>query len=418
MLTALNQGAIAWAVAALLLALAGMAVAWRVGRKAHAGRAAVRDAAPAERDLLTGLPTRVQFETALQGGLAAAEKSGADSCVLYIGVDGFRLVHDNHGSALADKVLAEIAGRLRTQCGGSTPMCRVAGDEFAIWLNAPRDAGEKLAHQLTEDFARTFSVEGREISIGLSVGLAIAPEHGTSMRLVGKAAAAMRSVKRSGGSGHAVFDPRIEAEQGEEATIAHELQQAIAEDASWSSSTSPGSTPTTCRSPPSRRCCAGAIPTLGPGQPGALHPDRRTHGLIDSIGSWVLESALKQAAAWRGSGLRLRVAVNVSGFQFRQDDFAAKLERGLKAHGLPPDGDDLRDQPSWWRSRTPRRRGSAFVKLRASWACTCRSTTSAPARPASPPLQRLHAHELKIDRAAIAAIGAQHGRAGWPSNAP
>jgi EAL domain-containing protein (putative c-di-GMP-specific phosphodiesterase class I) len=72
--------------------------------------------------------------------------------------------------------------------------------------------------------------------------------------------------------------------------------------------------------------------------PGVFIPLAEHHGLIASIGDWVLDEALKQAAAWRKFGLNLRVAVNVSGYQMRQDDFAARLERGLRSHDVAADG--------------------------------------------------------------------------------
>jgi EAL domain-containing protein (putative c-di-GMP-specific phosphodiesterase class I) len=77
-------------------------------------------------------------------------------------------------------------------------------------------------------------------------------------------------------------------------------------------------------------------PTLGVVSPTRFIPIAERHGMIESIGNWVLETALKQAAAWREAGLRMRVAINVSGYQMRQDDFAVSLERGLKKHKLQP----------------------------------------------------------------------------------
>src|SRR5690606_33048304 len=127
--------------------------------------------------------------------------------VLYVGVDGMRLVNERFGQPLGDRTLATVAARLRELCGPATPLGRIGGDEFALWLNAPRDAGEKLANRLADAFAAPLKIDGRELAITLSVGLAVAPDHGGNLRLLNKAAAAMQSVKRSGGGSYAVFDP-------------------------------------------------------------------------------------------------------------------------------------------------------------------------------------------------------------------
>lgn len=95
--------------------------------------------------MLTGLPRRARFEAMLNDGLTASEKAGSDSCVLVAGADGMRLVNDRHGSDFGDRLLVAVAARLRELCGPSTPLSRLEGDTFAVRLNAPREAGEKLA---------------------------------------------------------------------------------------------------------------------------------------------------------------------------------------------------------------------------------------------------------------------------------
>jgi EAL domain-containing protein (putative c-di-GMP-specific phosphodiesterase class I) len=239
----------------------------------------------------------------------------------------------------------------------------------------------------------------RDVWLGLSVGLALSPEHGTSLRVVGKAAAAMYSVQRSGGGGHALFDPRIEAEQSEEATIARELQQAILKkqlELFYQPKIDAGTLQVTAV----EALLRWRHPTLGLVSPARFIPIAERQGLIEPIGAWVLDHAIKQAATWRAAGLRLRVAVNVSGFQFRQDDFAAKLGRGLKAHGLPPDGltCEITETVAAENTEATRR---AFMNLeKLGVHVSIDAFTASP--PALAALRQLHLHELKIDRAALA----------------
>jgi diguanylate cyclase len=331
----LTQGAVLGAAAVAGLGLVtGSTWAWRRWRASREGQGIAPRSPAAELDPVTGLMTRDRFELALQDRLLLAEKQGRDSCVLHVGLDGFRLIVDDKGTAFAHRLLTVAAARLRALADASTPCARLAGDEFALWLDAPREAGEKLALRITQAFAAPVNVDGHELELGASVGLAVAPEHGTGPRLIGKAAAATRAVQRSGGAGHAVFDPRIEAAHNDELSIARELQEAIAKrqlelffqpkiDA--------------------RQLDVSAVeallrwrhPAMGLVSPARFIPIAERQGLIEALGQWVLEGALKQAATWRSAGLTLHVAVNIAGAQFRRDDFAAKLERSLKTHGVP-----------------------------------------------------------------------------------
>ena len=96
----------------------------------------------AELDPATGLMTRHPFELALQDRSLQAGEKGLHGCLLHVGTDGLRLVMDDAGPTFANKVLTVVAARLRSLGGPSTLLARVAGDEFAIWLDAPRAAGE------------------------------------------------------------------------------------------------------------------------------------------------------------------------------------------------------------------------------------------------------------------------------------
>lgn len=290
--------------------------------------------APSGIDPITGLMTRARFELALQDMLLQSEKRGEDCCVLHVLLDDVRLVVDDGGAELGEKVLGTVAARLRALVGTSTPVACLAGDEFALALIAPREAAEKLALRIVKAIPAPLNVDAREIELSASVGLAAAPEHGTGVRLLLRAAAASRAVQRSGGGAHAVFDPRIEAEHNSELTIARDLAEAVAK----------GQLELFFQPKiDARQLEVGAVeallrwrhPAMGLVSPARFIPIAERHGLMDALGQWVVDGALKQAALWRGAGLRFQVAVNVSGVQFRRDDFTVRLARSLKAFGLP-----------------------------------------------------------------------------------
>lgn len=328
------------------LGMGGAAVAATVGtafvaarlsqrrQRAHEAQVTAAQAATADVDPATGLMSRSRFENAMQDVLLDAERQGADCCVLHVALDDFRLVLDDGRQALADKLLATLAARLRAIVGTSIPMARIAGDEFALCLIAAREAGERLALRVTQAMAAPLNVDGRELEPLVSVGLAVAPEHGSGPRLLTKAIAATRSAQRAGGGAHAVFDPRIEAEHNSELALARDLNEAVGK-----GQLELFFQPKIDAHQLDVVCVEGLLrwrhPAMGLVAPSRFIPVAERQGLIDPLGQWVMETALKQAAAWQRAGAAFRVAVNIAGAQFRRDDFATKLARTLKDHGLP-----------------------------------------------------------------------------------
>ncbi|HET9821687.1 MAG TPA: bifunctional diguanylate cyclase/phosphodiesterase [Burkholderiaceae bacterium] len=332
-LESLRQPAALATVAALMLA-AGLAGAWVARRLPKGSRAADAPAAPVSLDPVTGLPSRESFEEQVDRMFARAEGEGRGVCLLYAGLDGFRPVNERAGQAVGDKVLRAAAQRLASLCGASTPLCRVLGDEFAICVDAPLASAEQFARRIVESFAVPLRVDAQEFALGLSVGIAVSPDHGDSPRLVRRAAAAMRAVKRSGGAAHAIFDPRIEAEQRDELHIARELQHAVARgevELLYQPCVEAGSLEVTTVEALMR----WKHPALGMVSPAKFIPIAERHGLIEALGQWVLETALAQTAEWLSQGLCVRMALNVSGHQLRQESFAARLQAGLQAHRVP-----------------------------------------------------------------------------------
>jgi diguanylate cyclase (GGDEF)-like protein len=392
-------GPIAWgSILGVAVSVAG--VVWAVRGRLRPARAATPQAAadPAT-DPLTGLMARAAFEAALAQALDTERGEGRTGALLYVGLDGFRLVNEGHGHAQGDKVLRATAHQLRNVCGARVPMCRTAGDEFAIWLHADTATCESLALRVSEALAGGIEVEGQRFAAGASVGVALFPKHGSSAQLMLRAATAMRAVKRAGGGSHALFDPRIETEQREELKIAQDLRQAIARrelELVYQPKIDASSLQVTAV----EALLRWKHPHLGMVSPARFIPIAEKHGLIESIGNWVLEAALDQAAAWRKSGLRMRVAINVSGFQMRQDDFARRLETGLRAHGLQPNRFTCEITESVAMEDTQVTR-SAFDRL-GKLGVHVSIDDFGTGHSSLATLRRLPAQELKIDRAFVA----------------
>jgi diguanylate cyclase (GGDEF)-like protein len=385
---------------ALLATVAAVIWALRLRRpQARAGATAPAAADSNATDAVTGLMSRMAFEAALSQVLDTERGAGRTGALLYVGLDGFRLVNEGHGHALGDQVLVAAARKLREVCGARVPMCRMAGDEFAIWLHADTDTCEVLARRTAEALAGGVELQARRFTVGASVGVALFPKHGTAAQLTLRAAAAMRAVKRAGGGSHALFDPRIETEQREEMKIAQDLRQAI-ERRELELLYQPKIDASSLQVTAVEALLRWKHPHLGMVSPARFIPIAEKHGLIESVGNWVLESALDQAAAWRKAGLRMRVAINVSGFQMRQDDFARRLETGLRKRGLQAGRFTCEITESVAMEDTQVTR-SAFARL-GKIGVHVSIDDFGTGHSSLATLRRLPAQELKIDRAFIA----------------
>jgi diguanylate cyclase (GGDEF)-like protein len=330
--------AMALLAAAALGALLGALVARGRVRGHRRGRDGDRSAeAPsrpaATHDEVTGLPSRVVFDTRLSAVLEASEATAQPGCVLYAGLDGFRLVNDRHGHQFGDELLRNVGRRLRETIGGRVLLCRVAGDEFAMWIDARTGDGEATAQRIVAAFEEPFTLQGQSLTVPISLGVALFPQHGARSLIVSRAAAAMRSVKLAGGHAYAVFNPQVAAEEREELQLAKDLRLAV-ERRQLELYYQPKIDARTLQVTAAEALLRWKHPTRGMINPDEFIPLAERHGLIAEIGAWVLKEALRQAASWRTMGLRMRVAVNVSGYQMRSDDFAQHLERDLQAHGL------------------------------------------------------------------------------------
>jgi len=395
-----------YALLAIVIGLVGAGVGWAVRGRLRATRpAAAPRGTAAAIDAVTGSMTREAFEAALAHALDTDHGNGRSGALLYAGLDGFRLVNEGHGHALGDKVLAAAAKQLREVCGPRVPMCRMAGDEFAIWLNADAATCELLARRAADTLAGGVALDGQRFAAGLSVGMALFPKHGSSAQLIHRAAAAMRSVKRAGGGSHALFDPRIETEQREEQRIAQDLRQAMTRkelELVYQPKIDASSLQVTAV----EALLRWKHPTMGMVSPVRFIPIAEKHGLIEPLGNWVLEAALDQAALWRKAGLRMRVAINVSGFQMRQDDFARRLETGLRSHGLQPNRftceitESVAMEDTQVTRRAFARLGKIGVHVSIDDFGTGHSSLAT--------LRRLPAQELKIDRAFIVDMVQDH----------
>jgi diguanylate cyclase (GGDEF)-like protein len=327
--------------------------------------------------------------------------------VLFVDLDSLGHVNDAFGHDAGDAVLREAANRLQAclRPGSASASCggRIAADEFAFLVHGGMDRGHALALQMQAALASPLVVLARsgqrvEARLTCSVGLAAYPQHGGRPTLMAHAALAMRSVKLAGGNDRAEYDPRLSAAVRDQTELLQGLRSALAL-GQFELYYQPKVDARTLQITAAEALLRWHHPQRGLVSPAVFVPLAEQFGLIDAIGRWVIEEACGQAARWRDGGLRMRVAVNLSGVQLRQDDLVPRIEAALRRHRIPPGRLTCEITESVAMEDTQVTR-AAFDALRRSGVHvsiddfgTGHSSLAA--------LRRLPAAELKIDRAFV-----------------
>jgi diguanylate cyclase (GGDEF)-like protein len=290
-------------------------------------------------DELTGLPNRRLLFDRLPQSLARARRQDHMMAMLYIDLDGFKLVNDNLGHAVGDLLLGQVAQRLKSRSRQSDILARIGGDEFTLVLehiNSRSDA-EKAAFSLLDSLAPPFPIEGHNIQIGASIGISIFPEHGIEGgQLLQQADSAMYAAKRNGKNRIVQFGDDLEIATRERMTVENELRLAISEDA------------ITVHYQPEYDLATNSIirfealarwthETLGPISPLHFISIAEENGLIHPLGAYIMEQACRDALTWHDAfGRDIQVAVNVSSMQFAQNSFVDDVGDILRRTGLKP----------------------------------------------------------------------------------
>ncbi len=287
-------------------------------------------------DDLTDLPNRTLFREKLTLAIAASgpDKTGA---VFFIDLDQFKLVNDTLGHSAGDQLLKEISRRFLSVCRESDTLARFGGDEFMLAATGFRDTEgvRRFAASLLACLDAPFSVPGREVFIGASIGISLFPENGTDpLALKRDADLAMHEAKRAGKNQVRFFTPAMEEAARERLGMETRLRKALARSEfrlQFQPQFPSGSSRPSRFEALIRWCC----PDEEPVAPLRFIAIAEQNGLIVQIGTWVLEEACRRCAEWQTGNLYgAAVAVNISALQFACPDFVETVARALKS-GLP-----------------------------------------------------------------------------------
>jgi diguanylate cyclase (GGDEF)-like protein/PAS domain S-box-containing protein len=300
---------------------------------------ALRMAHLAQHDALTDLPNRVLLLDRMAQAIAAARRHRGKVALLFIDLDHFKQVNDSLGHATADNLLIEVARRLKGCVRESDTVSRQGGDEFVVLLTevVHADAAARVAGKLLEACTRAFVIEGHQIHIGASIGIAMYPDDGADTdTLVRNADAAMYHAKQQGRNNYQFYAPDMNARAREHLALTTNLRRALALEEFVLHYQ-----PKIDLHDESVVGCEALIrwqdPERGLIVPSEFIPMIEANGLIVPIGRSVLRAVCRQLREWQEAGLDIVPAsVNVSAAQFRRTDFYSDVCNALDDAGIEP----------------------------------------------------------------------------------
>ncbi|MFD1696471.1 putative bifunctional diguanylate cyclase/phosphodiesterase [Roseibium aestuarii] len=290
----------------------------------------------AHHDALTGLPNRAVFNAQLTEALRLVHAKATNMGVMLIDVDKFKEINDTHGHGTGDIFLQVIAERLRSVFGDHL-VARLSGDEFAVMIKSISDVGRltKLATDMIHATDTPCNIDGKEIKISLSIGIARASDGSwRSSRVLHCADLALYRAKHSGRSTFAWYTPDMDAEAQRRKEIEEGLVKALRLD-QFQLLYQPQYSLSDNKLKGYESLIRWEHPTKGTIAPDVFIPVAEDSGLIEDIGDWVLFHACREAARWEDKSLR--VAVNVSAAQFKPGETERKVALALTESGLAPE---------------------------------------------------------------------------------
>ena len=289
----------------------------------------------AEHDVLTGLPNRLLLQERLGEALLRSARYGEPGAILCLDLDRFKEVNDSLGHGIGDALLVRCAERLRACVRETDTVARLGGDEFAILQTGLEQIGDvqRLCERIVATIAEPFLLEGHEIMVTTSIGIALVPTDGRdAARLLQNADIALYRAKAVERGGFCFFETGMDEELQRRKRLEAELRAAL----------SGGQLELNYQPQvdPSDRTIVGVEallrwrhPERGLVPPQEFIPLAEETGLILPIGEWVLRTACVEARRWPD----LRMSVNVSAVQFRQRDLVERVAQALSAAGLEPE---------------------------------------------------------------------------------
>ncbi len=288
-------------------------------------------------DALTGLPNRLLLADRCANALRMAQRSQGSVALMFLDLDHFKTINDSLGHRVGDAVLVQLASRLRAVVREQDTISRLGGDEFIILMPDTHAAGAaQVAAKLLQMAQSPMLVEGHELAITPSIGIAIYPKDGADLDTLSKCAdAAMYRAKADGRNGFHFYSGEIQGNSDRRLALGNALRRALLHNQ------------LSLRYQPQISLESGDIvgveallrwehPQLGQVSPIEFIPIAESNGLILPIGQWVIRSAINQLATWMQRGMApMIMAVNLSTIQFRHAELPQFVTQCLSDAQLP-----------------------------------------------------------------------------------
>jgi diguanylate cyclase (GGDEF)-like protein len=296
----------------------------------HQAEEAVRQMAMS--DALTGLLNRIEFKQRLEQCLEEARRHIGKYAVLHLDLDQFKVVNETLGHPLGDKLLREVAARIKAVTRKADTIARVGGDEFAIVqrvLNGPRDAA-LLAERLIASVSKPYTIDGNDIQIGASAGISLTPDDSfDGDELIRNADMALYQAKAIRGS-YNFFKPAMDEQIRARRNMDNDLRVALAE-AQFELNFQPVVSTADRQVNSFEALLRWRHPERGSVPPSEFIPVAEENGQIVPIGEWVLRQACREAAKWPA---HINVAVNVSAVQLRSPGILQTISEAIEDAGI------------------------------------------------------------------------------------
>src|SRR5688572_670014 len=293
----------------------------------------------ATHDGLTALPNTVLLNDHLDAALARAHRARRRVGVMFLDLDHFKDVNDTLGHRIGDLLLKEVSRRIRATLRQSDVLARISGDEFVVVLEdlPDEEAPERVAHKILDEIRRPFQVEGHEIHVSGSLGLALYPEDGADAEtLLKNADAAMYHAKELGRNGFRMFSRELGARREHRVRVEKALRRALKND-ELQLHFQPIMDIATGKVTRAEALLRWQDPERGLVMPAGFIPLAEESGLGHAVGDWVLEAACRQARAWRDGAVGdIAICVNLSASQLRDGALVADLKKRLERTGCEP----------------------------------------------------------------------------------
>ncbi|MEN8260324.1 MAG: EAL domain-containing protein [Pseudomonadota bacterium] len=295
-------------------------------------------------DDLTGLPNRLMFSDRLTQVLSRSKRHHLINALLFIDLDRFKSINDTQGHYGGDLLLKQAAERLMTVLRREDHVARLGGDEFAVFLENQKSAEKTIytaslvAHKLISLFTKPFVIQGQEVFLGASIGIAIYPQDADNYDdLLKNASAAMYHAKRQGRNNYQFFKKELTLASKNKVRLDRALRKAfdlehlrLHYQPQFEAR--------------SREICGAEVllrwedPKMGMISPAKFVPLAEETGMIVPIGKWILHNACRKMKTWVDAGYPLkRISVNLSARQFCEPAFIQSIEDILAATGLQPE---------------------------------------------------------------------------------